>query len=145
MKVRALILCGAALGLALATSALASPGASGHAHEGEAAYGVPGDPSKPARTVNITMRESEGKMLFVPDRIEVKKGEQIKFVIRNNGEVPVVQPAVKVTVTDALGYTSVDRLVRARIVLPPGRQQAFDLNIELPERLVADANIRLAC
>ena len=26
-------------------------------------------------------------MLFVPARLEVKKGEQIKFVLRNNGEL----------------------------------------------------------
>lgn len=31
------------------------------------------------------MREGDGKMLFVPDRIEVRKGEQIRFVIHNQG------------------------------------------------------------
>ena len=33
------------------------------------------------------MGEADGKMLFVPARLEVKKGEQIKFVLRNNGEL----------------------------------------------------------
>ena len=33
------------------------------------------------------MGESDGKMTFTPDRIEVRKGEQIKFVLRNNGEL----------------------------------------------------------
>jgi uncharacterized cupredoxin-like copper-binding protein len=33
------------------------------------------------------MSETDGKMLFTPARIEVKKGEQIKFVLRNNGEL----------------------------------------------------------
>ena len=56
------------------------------AHEDETAYGKPGDPKKPARIVQIVMRESDGKMLFVPDRLEVRKGEQIRFQLRNNGE-----------------------------------------------------------
>ena len=33
------------------------------------------------------MGEADGKMLFVPARLEIKKGEQIKFVLRNNGEL----------------------------------------------------------
>lgn len=67
----------------VAGAALADPG---HKHASEAAYGKPGDPRKPARIVQITMREADGKMLFVPDRIEIRRGEQIKFVLRNNGE-----------------------------------------------------------
>ncbi len=60
----------------------------GHTHGAETAYGVPGDPKKPARVVNVTMRETDdGKMLFSPDRISVKKGEQIRFVLRNNGQL----------------------------------------------------------
>ncbi|MFZ0836029.1 MAG: cupredoxin family protein, partial [Xanthobacteraceae bacterium] len=43
--------------------------------------GQPGDPKKPARTVTISMRE----MQFEPSRIEVHKGEQIRFVLRNVG------------------------------------------------------------
>jgi uncharacterized cupredoxin-like copper-binding protein len=49
---------------------------------------MPGDPKKAARIVQITMRETEdGKMLFVPDRIHVRKGEQVRFLLRNNGAV----------------------------------------------------------
>lgn len=33
------------------------------------------------------MGEMDGKMMFMPARVEVKKGEQIKFVLRNNGEL----------------------------------------------------------
>lgn len=49
--------------------------------------GEPGDPKKSARVVQVVMREADGKMLFVPDRLEVKRGEQVKFVLRNNGEL----------------------------------------------------------
>ncbi len=77
----------AALWLAMAIPAIASPGGGAHSHDGETAYGEPGDPSKPARVVNIAMREADGKMLFVPNQIEVRTGEQIRFVVRNNGEL----------------------------------------------------------
>ncbi len=55
-------------------------------HEGEHySAGVPGNPKKPARVVEVTMREGYGKMEFVPDHISVKKGEQVRFIIKNQG------------------------------------------------------------
>ena len=48
---------------------------------------MPGDPKKPARIVQITMGETDGKMIFTPEKIQVKKGEQVKFMLRNNGEL----------------------------------------------------------
>jgi uncharacterized cupredoxin-like copper-binding protein len=52
-----------------------------HAHESYAA-GEPGNPKKPARTIEVEMSEME----YTPSRIEVKRGEQIRFVIRNVGK-----------------------------------------------------------
>ncbi len=80
----ALALIGAA-----AISANAGVGKPGHSHGHDASYsaGEPGDSKKPARIVQVVMRESDGKMLFIPDRIEVRTNEQIKFVLRNNGEL----------------------------------------------------------
>jgi uncharacterized cupredoxin-like copper-binding protein len=49
--------------------------------------GESGDPKKPFRVVVVSMREGDGKMMYVPDDLEVKKGEQIKFVIKNEGEL----------------------------------------------------------
>ena len=51
------------------------------------AAGEPGDATKPARIVQVTMTEADGKMLFLPNRIEIKKDEQVKFMLRNNGEL----------------------------------------------------------
>ena len=53
----------------------------------EFSAGEPGDPKKPARIVQVTMNEGDGKMMFIPDRVEIKRGEQVKFVLRNNGEL----------------------------------------------------------
>lgn len=47
--------------------------------------GEPGNPKMPSRTVNISMQEQGKKMLFVPSRIVVHKGEQIRFVLFNDG------------------------------------------------------------
>lgn len=56
------------------------------AHEDEHfSAGEPGNPKKPARVVLVTMREGDGKMLFIPDQIDIRKNEQIRFIIRNNG------------------------------------------------------------
>jgi uncharacterized cupredoxin-like copper-binding protein len=71
--------------LVLATGLPAAAGA--HDDHGETEYGKPGDPKKPARIVQVVMREADGKMLFVPDRLRVGKGEQIRFLLRNNGEI----------------------------------------------------------
>ncbi|GHE77121.1 copper tolerance protein [Camelimonas fluminis] len=78
----------AAVGILMsASAALASPGGGSHSHGDETAYGNPGDPRKPARTVQVAMGEKDGKMFFIPDRIEVRRGEQIRLLLRNNGEL----------------------------------------------------------
>lgn len=65
------------------------PAGHGHHHGGSESFsaGEPGDPNKSSKIVQVTMGESDGKMLFIPARFEIKKGEQIKFVLRNNGEL----------------------------------------------------------
>ena len=73
------LLPAAVAALAAAGPAQADPG---HAHF---SAGVPGDPKKPARVIEVTMREDKGSMSYVPDRVEVKRGEQVRFVIRNVG------------------------------------------------------------
>lgn len=76
----------AAASLLVAGSAWAGPGGAGHSHA-QFSAGEPGDARKPAKTINVAMREGDGKMLFIPERLEVKRGEQVRFVLRNNGEL----------------------------------------------------------
>jgi len=60
----------------------------GHSHGEARAYGEPGDPKKPTRTVEIVMKETDdGKMLFEPNAVAVKKGEQVRFVLKNVGQM----------------------------------------------------------
>jgi uncharacterized cupredoxin-like copper-binding protein len=67
--------------------AVAGPGPAGHSHSHDqgAAYGVPGDPNKPARTVEITMTDGPQGMKYDPSRIVIRQGEQVRFVMKNHG------------------------------------------------------------
>jgi len=82
----------AAVGLLTATAAIlathiATPhSALAHEDHGHFSAGRPGDPQKPARVVKIKMFEGSGKMGYEPARVEVRKGEQIRFVLQNDGE-----------------------------------------------------------
>jgi uncharacterized cupredoxin-like copper-binding protein len=67
-------------------AAFAAAGPPGHSHE-TFSVGEPGNPKKPARVVLINMREGDGKMMFVPDRVKIKRGEQVRFMISNSGEL----------------------------------------------------------
>jgi uncharacterized cupredoxin-like copper-binding protein len=70
------------------TALYAAPGgAPGHSHDGGFSAGEPGNPKRPARVVQVVMREGDGKMVFVPDRVEVRRGEQVRFVLQNKGEL----------------------------------------------------------
>lgn len=68
--------------LALATlSSVPTLAHEGHDHHGFSA-GEPGDPNKRARTIEIAMSE----MSYEPSKIDVKRGEQIRFVLHNVGK-----------------------------------------------------------
>ena len=48
------------------------------------AWGIAGDAKNVKRTVSITMSDN---MRFTPDKIEVKQGETIKIVLKNEGKM----------------------------------------------------------
>lgn len=79
-----------AASLFIAGAAFAGAGAPGHSHggpDGETAFGKPGNPKLPARVITITMAEGDGTMSFTPSVVEVKKGERVRFLLKNNGEL----------------------------------------------------------
>lgn len=86
MKCRTLLAVALLTGAANIDTSFAGPGEAGHSHVTFSA-GEPGNPNKPARSIQVTMTERDGKMVFIPDRIEVKRGEQIRFRLRNSGEL----------------------------------------------------------
>jgi uncharacterized cupredoxin-like copper-binding protein len=52
---------------------------------GDASAGEPGQDGKVARTIEIVASETADGMRFTPDRVEARRGEQIRFTIRNVG------------------------------------------------------------
>ncbi len=58
----------------------------GHDQDGGHAQGVgrPGDPKKVSRTIQVRMSDD---MKFTPAQINVKRGETVKFMLRNAGQV----------------------------------------------------------
>ena len=80
------------LPVAFAALLVAATGASAHDHDGQPetfAAGTPGDPAETARTVALTIHQvRQGKMSFGSDDLHAKPGEQIRFVVTNDGEVP---------------------------------------------------------
>ncbi len=60
-----------------------------HAPQGAAApeqkpWGIAGDPRRVTRTIQVTMGDN---MRFSPARLQVREGETIRFVVRNNGRL----------------------------------------------------------
>lgn len=49
-----------------------------------AALGTPGDPKKVTRTIEIGMGD---EMRFTPASVDVKEGETIRFLVKNNGAI----------------------------------------------------------
>ncbi|WP_300297441.1 cupredoxin family protein [Ferrovibrio sp.] len=88
MKITTLALAALALTSGLpAAPALAGPGhGGGHSHyDGHAAaLGEPGDPKAKARTVNVVMTD---EMRFTPGTVTVKRGETIRFIVKNDGQL----------------------------------------------------------
>lgn len=67
---------------AILTVAMLAAGAA-LAHESGA--GEPAGADAAGQVVDVTMTDADGKMAFTPDRLEVKAGAAVKFVIHNAG------------------------------------------------------------
>ena len=84
---------GAILAIAMASQAALSHGPSKHGSSSAAPsedqelatpFGRPGDRKAVTRTVNILMSDT---MRFSPDRLTVKRGETIRFIVKNDGKL----------------------------------------------------------
>jgi uncharacterized cupredoxin-like copper-binding protein len=65
------------------TSFASGKHAGGHGHS-MAAIGQPGVATKVSRTIQIDMSDA---MRFTPDTVAVRKGETIRFVVKNSGQL----------------------------------------------------------
>ena len=60
------------------------PAKSGPAKKEQKDWGIAGDAGQPQRRIDVGMSDS---MRFTPERIAVKLGETLRFVVRNNGKL----------------------------------------------------------
>ena len=68
----------------LAAAAVLSPSlALAHASQ----TGRKGDPRKVNRTIEVGMHEGDGKMSYTPAEVRIRRGETVKFVIKNHGQL----------------------------------------------------------
>jgi len=70
--------------LALGTPVQLALADAGHPHGAKAAFGSPGQESEITRTIEV---EASDNMRFKPARIEIRMGETVKFMVRNNGKL----------------------------------------------------------
>jgi uncharacterized cupredoxin-like copper-binding protein len=86
--VRSIALASAVIGgAALVQTAVLHERAIAHSDGHAFAAGEPGDPKKPFRVVELTMADGPGTMTYTPNKIEVRRGEQIKFMLKNTGDL----------------------------------------------------------
>jgi uncharacterized cupredoxin-like copper-binding protein len=71
------------IAIMLAALSITLPPSRGHGKHGHESFsaGEPGDPNQPSRTIEVLLNEMD----FTPANIEVQRGEQIRFVLRNVG------------------------------------------------------------
>jgi uncharacterized cupredoxin-like copper-binding protein len=82
------------LGATISVTATAKAQDDGHASHGGHMHaapsfdaGEPGAGAKVSRRIEVVAREGDGKMFFAPARISVNKGENVDFVVRNEGQL----------------------------------------------------------
>mgnify|MGYP000470495332 CR=1 FL=1 len=106
---------------ALATSGAAFASGShagGHGHDegGETAIGKPGVAAKASRTITIEMSDN---MRYTPSNIQVKQGETVRFIVKNDlpaseRSQALLAVAISAVVTTA-GYLLLDRTGRRAV------------------------------
>ena len=70
----------------------------------ETAFGRAGNPGKVTRTVTVTMND---RMRFVPDHVVVRRGDTIRFLVKNEGRI--MHEFVLGTMTDLKAHAELMR------------------------------------
>jgi uncharacterized cupredoxin-like copper-binding protein len=73
---------------AILTVSIASQAFANAGHSGSHTFGEPGQEAEVTQTIVIQAHDANGDMRFKHDKISIKKGETIKFVVTNKGALP---------------------------------------------------------
>ncbi|MGX1309067.1 putative cupredoxin-like copper-binding protein [Amorphus suaedae] len=86
MTIKVLAVC--AMAVAIASTPALAAGKHAGGHDDEMAIGKPGAAADATRTIRVRMDETDsGMMIFEPSKIEIQKGETIRFEVTNAGEL----------------------------------------------------------
>ena len=147
---------------ALAVNAQAAGNhAGGHGHE--VRIGEPGKPSEASRTIEVAMADNR----YVPERISVKKGETVRFVLRNKDEIVHefnigtaamhAKHQQEMAMMVEHGVLEIDRINYGRMKMDMGGGRTMEHNdpnskllepgksAELVWKFTADAELEFAC
>jgi uncharacterized cupredoxin-like copper-binding protein len=78
----------------------------------ERAYGREGDARKVNRTIRVTTSDA---MRYFPDQIRVKRGDTVRFIVRNSGDLP-----------HEMVIGTMDELKKHAELMKGGREMAHD-------------------
>jgi uncharacterized cupredoxin-like copper-binding protein len=82
------LVCIAVFAVTISAKTIAhEPKHGGHEDPESFSAGQPGDAKKATRTIEIEMGRQGSTMFFRPNSIEVRKGEQIRFVLKNVDQI----------------------------------------------------------
>ena len=73
-----------AVAMALGSPPVGAHGGTPHHPGHDDTFGKPGDPAKVSRTIEVDMTDA---MRFTPAKINVKKGETVRFAVKNSGQL----------------------------------------------------------
>jgi uncharacterized cupredoxin-like copper-binding protein len=73
-----------AIAMALGSPPVGAHGDAPHHPGHDDTFGKPGDPAKVSRTIEVDMTDA---MRFTPAKINVKKGETVRFAVKNSGKL----------------------------------------------------------
>jgi uncharacterized cupredoxin-like copper-binding protein len=119
-----------------------------HEHGGHAAKsfaaGEPGTPDAAYRTIEIVMSDASGEMTFTPNTLEVKRGEQVRFVLQNAGALDH-EFLIDTVANNAHHKAAMAENPDMRHAEPNGRRLAPGASGELIWRFTKPGSFEIAC
>ncbi len=119
-----------------------------HEHGGHAAKffaaGEPGTPDAAYRTIEIVMNDASGEMAFSPNTLEVKRGEQVRFVLQNAGAVDH-EFLIDTAANNAHHKAAMAENPDMQHAEPNGRRLAPETTSELIWRFTKPGSFEIAC
>jgi uncharacterized cupredoxin-like copper-binding protein len=108
------------------------------------AAGEPGTPDEAYRAIEIVMNDASGEMAFSPNMLEVQRGEQVRFVLQNAGNVDH-EFLIDTVENNARHKAAMAKNPEMQHAEPNGRRLAPGTTSELIWRFTKPGSFEIAC